>query len=122
MRFPWLKLPILLFGAAGLVLLLVQLDALAAGFEQAPLHTGLIAVGWAVAAAMGLLAIARPPLQPWHAAVALAGFAVVAIRTQLWRAIPSFGDAPIEGQLGMIALLGGLVASVLAVARPESEG
>jgi hypothetical protein len=114
-----LKVLILLFGAAGLALVLEEPDALQAGFEHAPLHTALIVLGWALPAAMGLLALVKPPLQSWHAAASLAGFAVVAIRTRIWEAIPDVADAPLEGQLGLLALVGGLVASVIAVARPE---
>jgi hypothetical protein len=113
------KVPILVLGAAGLTLTLVELDALRASFDQAPLHTILVLAGWALPAAMGLLAIVRPPLRPWQASASLAGFAVVAIRTRIWSALPSFPDASLEGQLQVVALLGGLVASLIAVVRPE---
>ncbi len=114
-----LKVSILLFGATGLALVLKDLDALQAGFEQAPLHSGLIVLGWALPAVIAIVALVRPPLRSWQAAASLAGFAVVAIRSRIWKAIPDVADAPLEGQLGLLALAGGLVASVIAVARPE---
>ena len=114
-----LKFLILLFGATGLAMVLADTGALQAGFEHAPLHSGLIVLGWAAPVAMGVLAIVRPPLQAWQASAALAGFAVVAIRIRIWKALPSFGDAPIEGQIGLVVLICGLVTSGLAVAKPE---
>lgn len=114
-----LKLPILVFGAAGLALTLVELDAVRASFAQAPLHTILVLAGWALPAALGFVAIVRPPLRPWQASASLAGFAVVAIRTKIWSALPSFGDASTGGQLQVVALLGGLAASLIAVVGPE---
>lgn len=114
-----LKVSILLIGAAGLVLVLKDPGALQAGFEQAPLHSGLIVLGWALPAVMGAIALIRPPLRSWQAAASLAGFAVVAIRTRIWQTISEVADAPLDGRLGLAALVLGLVASVLAVARPE---
>lgn len=118
-RLKLLKISILLFGAAGLALVLQDPGALSASFSLAPLHTALIVIGWALPAAMGILAIVRPPLQAWHAAASLAGFAVVAIRTRIWEGLPRLLDAPLDRQLGVVALALGLIASVLAVARPE---
>jgi hypothetical protein len=114
-----LKLSILLFGAVGLALVLEETDALAAGFEHAPLHTALILLGWAVPVAMGILTLVKPPLRSWHAAASLAGFAVVAIRTRIWEAIPDLADVPVEGIIAMVAMVGGVIVSALAVARPE---
>lgn len=114
-----LKISILLFGAAGLALTLLEGSAFAA-FDHAPLHAGLIVLGWAVPAVVGLLAIVRPPLRAWHAASALAGFVVVAIRLRVWKSISGLAETPLEGQLSLFALVGGLVASSLALARPES--
>ena len=115
-----LKVSILLLGAAGLALLAAELDLVRAGFAHAPLHTGLIVIGWAVPAAMGLWATVRPPQQAWQAAAALAGFAAVAIRMRIWEGIPRFADAPVTAQLGMVAVVAGVGVSIAAVVRPEA--
>jgi hypothetical protein len=114
-----LKVLILLFSASGLALMVTDIDALQLGFELAPLHTALIALGWATPVVMAVLALVRPPLQAWQAAASLAGFAVVAIRTRIWKTIPDFADAPVDSQLAVVALACGLITSVLAVAKPE---
>jgi hypothetical protein len=115
-----LKISILLFGVAGLALTLLE-GAVLAAFEHAPLHVGLIVLGWAAPIVAGLLSIVRPPLRAWHAASALAGFVVVAIRLRVWDAVFALSEASLEGQLSLLALAGGLVASSLALARPEGR-
>jgi hypothetical protein len=118
-RVKLLKIPILLFGAAGLALTFLE-GSVPAAFEHAPLHVGLIVLGWAAPMVAGLLSIVRPPLRAWHAAAALAGFVVVAIRLRVWKVASDLAETPLEGQLSLFALAGGLVTSSLALARPES--
>ncbi|MGE0871553.1 MAG: hypothetical protein AB7P03_23540 [Kofleriaceae bacterium] len=111
------KLLILVFGALGLGLVLS--DNIAAAFEHDKANTLFIVGGFAITALMGLLGMIKPPMQGWQATAALAGFAVVAIRTRIWTLIPDVMDQRLRTQLMIVATVGGTIAAVLAVIKPD---
>jgi hypothetical protein len=77
--------------------------------------------GFVVAAAMGAMGLAKPPMQMWQAGVALAGFGAVFVRMEFWKIIKGIGDLPIGGKLLIVAVLGGVVTSIIALAKPEAK-
>jgi hypothetical protein len=77
--------------------------------------------GLVVATIMGGMAVVRPPLLPWHAAVAAIGFAAVLLRMRLWERLGKFMDTPLPGQLMVVAVGCGLIVSVVALARPAAN-
>ena len=68
--------------------------------------------------AMGALAMRRPPLQAWQAAVALVGFGAAGLHLSLWRAIQHLPANSALQLVGIVALLGGGVVSVAAIVKP----
>jgi hypothetical protein len=83
------------------------------------LHAVMLVASLLLATAIGVLGVARPPLQPWHAALALVGFAVAAVRTRVWRQLAGFGDAPALSKIAILLVLVGVLASAIAMLRPE---
>jgi len=112
-----LKLAILACGGALLGIYIS--DGLNFGDNTA--DTIIFLAAYALPALMGLLALLKPPAQAWHAAIALAGFGVAAVRGKVWDQLSGFGELSGKGKAGAIILLVGVVVSVLALAKPESK-
>ena len=114
-----LKVLILVFGALGLLGLLLNIDHLKSLFEHEPLEAIILLGGFGLPLLMGLMGIVRPPFQTWQAVVALVGFAVHAIRGRVWRTVPDFLHATTSYKLLLVAIIGGVIVSGLALAKPE---
>jgi hypothetical protein len=119
-----MKVLILVFGILGVISLFIPSD----GFTAfALLKLG--GIGWilpvlggfVVAAAMGGMGLAKPPMQMWQAGVALLGFGAVFVRFEMWKLFKGLGGAPLGFKLMIIAVLGGVVTSIIALAKPEAK-
>jgi hypothetical protein len=77
--------------------------------------------GFVVAAAMGGMGLAKPPMQVWQAGVALAGFGAVFVRMEFWKIFKGLGDSPIGVKLLIVAVIGGVITSIIALAKPEAK-
>jgi hypothetical protein len=117
-----LKLLVLGFAALGLGLIISDFDMFKALLTH-PFDNdggGLITIGgFAVPLVMGVLGMTRPPFMRWQGLASLAGFAAIAIKGKIWEALPKIMDYPIKGKIGLVAVLGGVIVSALATARPE---
>ena len=120
-----LKIGILAFGILGVVALFIpqhgfslfsMLKLLGASYLVPVLG------GFVVAAIMGILGMTKPPLLQWQAGVAAAGFAAVFVRMKFWEILKHFGSAvkEVPSLLLIIAVIGGLIVSIMALAKPES--
>jgi hypothetical protein len=76
-------------------------------------------LGFLVPLGVGIHGILRPPVARWQAGLAFAGFATLAVKGRLWTALAKLGDYPRRGQLVMLAVVAGVVISLLAVLVPE---
>lgn len=118
------KYLIVLFGLCGLVTLVIPDHGrlpIEAALEQ-PAEFAQFLAWFLVPVVMGLLGILKPPQQAWQGAVALAGFAFGFVRLELWRVIPHIPDGALKNVsalLWMVGIVGGIVASLLALAKPE---
>lgn len=112
-----LKILILLCGAASLVLLISS----GLNFSEAMLDTIIMLAAFGLPTVVALMAIAKPPAQAWHGALALAGFGVAAVRTKIWETLPEIGDATGKGKAVVILIVVGVVVSLLAMVKPESS-
>lgn len=117
-----LKLLVLGFAALGLGLIISDFDH----FKDLLTHPfdndggGLITIGgFLVPLVMGLLGMMRPPFMRWQGLASLAGFAAIAIKGEIWRALPKIMDYPTKGKIGLLAVVGGVIVSALATWRPE---
>jgi membrane-associated PAP2 superfamily phosphatase len=113
-----LKFGILAFGALGLISLLMEFEMLKLGLQHDLANMLMVIVGFAAPLAMGVMAMKKPLLM-WQAGVALAGFALVAIKFRLWETLPHIMDIPTSMKLSLIADVGGIVVSILALVKPE---
>lgn len=114
-----LKVLILVFGALGLLALLLHIDHLKSLFEHEPVEAIILLGGFGLPLLVGVMGIVRPPFQTWQAVVALVGFAVHAIRGRVWRTVPDFLHASTSYKMLLVAIIGGVIASGLALAKPE---
>jgi hypothetical protein len=116
-----LKLGVLAFGVLGLVSLLMEFEMLKMGLKHDAGSTIMVLAGFILPVVMGVLGLTKPPFLQWHAGVALAGFALVAVKFRIWQTIKLIGDAPMSFKLSLIACLGGIIVSAIALAKPEPK-
>lgn len=114
-----LKLGVLAFGALGVISLLMEFQMLKLGFKHDAANTIMVLVGFILPLVMGIMGVTKPPFLAWQAGVAAAGFALVFVKFRLWQTIKFIGDVPMSMKLSMIAVIGGLIVSILAIAKPE---
>jgi hypothetical protein len=118
-----IKLALVGCGVLGLMALIVPFRgiSLLADIAYAEPASALVAVAiFVLPGAMGAIGLARPPLRPWQAGVALAACVLGVVRLQVWDLalhLPSIG---LRGVLLLAAIVIGTVASVAALLRPEA--
>ena len=119
-----MKVLILVFGILGVISLFIPTEGFTMfAFLKLAGMGYLVPVlgGFVLAAVMGGMGLAKPPMQQWQAGAAAAGFALVFVRLKFWQMLKGIGDAPLSGKLLIVAVLGGLICSVIALAKPESK-
>lgn len=119
-----MKVLILVFGILGVISLFIPTEGFTMfAFLKLAGMGYLVPVlgGFVLAAVMGGMGLAKPPMQQWQAGAAAAGFAMVFVRLKFWQMLKGIGDAPLSGKLLIVAVLGGLIVSILALAKPESK-
>ena len=121
-----MKVLILVFGILGVISLFIPMgDGIPSMFslfmELDKVQIILMLAAFGLPAAMGAMGLAKPPFQMWQAVVALAGFALAAVKTKIWEGLPHIMDQPLPGKLMLIATLGGIIVSAIALAKPEGK-
>jgi hypothetical protein len=121
-----MKKLILAFGVLGVVAMFIPMGggmpsmfSMLKAFAMGQLVIMLVA--FALPAAMGAMAMSKPPLQKWQAGVALAGFGLAAWKLQIWTWLSHIGEAvkSIPTLLFMVAVIGGVIASIMALVKSE---
>lgn len=123
-----LKFGVLLFGILGVVsvfLPMISMGEMSASLwdakSGAPLNVYGTLAGFALAAVMGVLGATKPPFTKMHAILATVGFvlpAVLATDMKPHKLFDGFSGA-IGAKLLVISVLGGLVVSLISVAKSE---
>lgn len=90
-------------------------------FAENPADTVIFLIAYGLPVLMGLWGTFKPPAQAWQGAVALSGFGVVAIRGQIWRQIGAIGEQSTKGKVAVALVIVGLIASSLAMLKPEDQ-
>jgi hypothetical protein len=119
-----MKVLILVFGILGVISLFIPTEGFTMfAFLKLAGMGYLVPVlgGFVLAAVMGGMGLAKPPMQQWQAGAAAAGFAMVFVRLKFWQMLKGIGDAPLSGKLLIVAVLGGLIVSIIALAKPEAK-
>ncbi|HSR97100.1 MAG TPA: hypothetical protein VLM79_08630 [Kofleriaceae bacterium] len=117
-----LKLALIVCGVLGLAALLVPFSGrslLVELFTTDRMSAIVYAAIFVLPAAMGAMALSRPPMQAWQSGVALAGCVLGVVRLHVWELalhLPSYGA---RGALLVAALVIGTVAAVTMLVRPE---
>lgn len=119
-----LKLLILVFGVLGLASLFLPMGegapsmfSLLMAVDKLELVMMLAAFG--IPTAVAALGAAKPPAPSWHAIAALAGFALAAVKVRIWQTAPHIMDAPTSMKLLLVAVIGGVLVSLVGVVKPE---
>lgn len=120
-----LKVMILAFGILGIVSMFIPTQGFTLFSLFKLLGTGQLVImllAFGLPAAMGGLALSKPPIQKWQAGVALAGFALASYKLEVWKIFKDFGGLfkVVPMLLIVVAAIGGLVVSILALAKPET--
>ncbi len=120
-----LKVLILVFGVIGLISMFLPVGegapsmfSLFMAVDKFQLILMLAAFG--VPTAVAAAGLAKPPAQAWHGIAAAAGFALGAVKTRIWETAPHIMDVPLSLKLMIIAVVGGLIVSILAIVKPEA--
>lgn len=117
-----LALPILVFALLGIASMFVpgphgSLVRLYAEFDTPRLT--LLLLGFAMAAVASGLAMRR--VRPWHGYVALGGFALAFVKARAWDVLGHFSDTAVPLKLHAIALIGGVIFTLLATVVGDSD-
>ena len=120
------KVFVLLFGIIGLVALFLPLgDGMPSLFkitmEVDKVQLILMLAAFGLPALMGAMGLAKPPFLPWQAAVSLAGFALAAVKMRIWDMLGQFGSTALSGKLMIVAIIGGLIFSILALVKRDDR-
>ncbi len=122
-----LKLGVLACAALGLIILLSEFEMfkflLTHPFEGGAM--GLLVIGGLVLAlVMGIMGVTKPPFKQIQAILALVGFGLAAFKMEIWQALIHIGETvkDVKGLLLLVAIVGGVVVSALAAAKPEAKG
>ena len=113
-----LKFGVLAFGVLGLIGLFMS--DIIAGLKHDAANSIMVILGFALPAAMGGMGL-KAPFKRWQGAVALAGFALVAIKLRAWEMIKFISLMPMGLKLAIISCLVGAVVAAITVAVPEES-
>jgi len=115
-----LALPILVFALLGIASMFVpgphgSLFRLYAEFDSVRLT--LLLLSFAAAGIAAGLALRK--VRGWHGYLALGGFALAMVKARVWTVLQHFSDSQIPLKLQAIAIVGGVIFTLLATAIGE---
>lgn len=111
-----------LFGAIGLVsLFLPIMEGFPSLFAADKAQFGIMAVAYGIPLVAGAMALAKPPAQSWQAIAALVGFGLAAFKSHVWETLPHIMDLPTAMKLMVVAAVGGLIAAIVGLVKPEAR-
>lgn len=110
-----------LFGAIGLVsLFLPIMEGAPSLFSLDKGQFGIMALAYGLPVVAGVAALSKPPAQAWQAIAALAGFGLAAFKMHIWESLPHIMDIPMSMKLMVVAAVGGLIAAIVGLVKPEA--
>jgi hypothetical protein len=113
------KRVLVLCGVVGILALLVPVDGRSL-LEPDRLAAFVHLAIFALPAAMGAIALARPPMQAWQSGVALAACVLGLARFHVWELALHLPSAGARGTLLFAAMVIATVASAATLVRPET--
>ena len=117
-----LALPIIAFSVLGLASLFIPMGgnsmfSVFLEFDKFRLILMVAAFAAPIVAAVMAMRATRP--ESWHGYLALAGYAVAFVKTELWSLISNITKLPTAMLLMTLAILGGVLCTLVAVATEE---
>jgi hypothetical protein len=121
-----LKVLILVFGILGIVSMFIPTHGFTLFSLFKLVGTGQLAlmlIAFALPAAMGGMAMSKPPLQKWQSGVALAGFALACVKLEVWKIFKDFGGLfkVLPMLLIVVAAIGGVIVAALSLAKGDAQ-
>lgn len=120
-----LAFPILAFSILGLIDLFIPSPGgsmFSVFLEHDVFRLVLMFVAFGLPAVASLIALRKPAKLPeWLGMAALGGFAIATVKSQIWLMIQNLSDLTLAMQLLVVAILGGVVSSILAVAQDNDR-
>jgi hypothetical protein len=119
-----LKMLMLVFGILGIVSMFIPTHGMTLFSLFKLLGTGQLVImlaAFALPAAMGGMAVSKPPLQRWQSIVALLGSALACWKLEIWKTLAHIGELfkALPMLLIVVAAVGGLVVAILSLAKAE---
>ena len=119
-----LAFPIIAFSVLGLISLFVPIangSMFKVFFEFDKFRLLLMVAAFAVPAFAAVMALRATRPESWHGIACLAGFAVATVKMELWSLVSNITNLPIAMLLLTVAILGGVLCSLIGVAsEPKS--
>ena len=121
-----IKLAILIFAIAGVSTAIVPYEGAVAFPNMLKNPTNLLhwAAIFVLPLIMAAILLSRRPAPMWPAVIALAGFSYGFVRGHLWEVIPRIPDGGLKTMtqlITVVAIVGGMIASVIAVVKPDAR-
>ncbi|CAN5897930.1 hypothetical protein BH11MYX2_BH11MYX2_06300 [soil metagenome] len=120
-----IKVLIVVFALCGLVTLFIPTEGhipFTGLLQHAPKQLLLFLAYFVPGLIVGAVAIGTRPAPTWPAVVALAGFAFGFVHLHMWNVFSNLGmlsHMPIQLLLIYVGIIGGVVASIIAVVKPD---
>lgn len=114
-----LGLPIIAFSLLGLISLFVPMSGhsmFSVFSEFDKFRLVLMLAAFAVPPVMAVAAMRATRTEPWHGYVALLGFALATVKSEVWVMISHITQAPAAMVMLTVAICGGVLCTLLAVA------
>ncbi len=114
-----LAFPIIAFSILGLISLFVPItngSMFQVFLEFDKFRLVMMIAAFAIPAAAAVMALRAVRTESWHGIAALAGFAVATVKMELWSLVSNITKLPLAMLLLTIAILGGVLCSLIAVA------
>jgi hypothetical protein len=117
------KLALVVCGAIGLVVLIAPFSGRSLVAEYFAVDRVAAIVDTAIfvlSAAMGAIALARPPMRPWQSGVALASCVLGVVRFHVWELALHLPGVGLRGALLLVAIVIGTIGAIASLLRPEA--
>lgn len=116
-----LAVPIFVFSIAGLVALFLPMErgSMASRFiEFDQFQLVLMVLAFLAPAVVAVLSLRRP-VASWMPYVALGGYAVATVKSEVWSLASKLPSSPLPFTVLFVAIVSGVVVTILAVAKQE---
>jgi hypothetical protein len=116
-----LAVPIFVFSIAGLVSLFLPAERgsmFSVWLEFDQFRLVLMLLAFAAPAVVAVLSLTRR-IESWMPYVALGGFAVATVKSEVWSLVSKLGGSPLSFKILFVSIVCGVIVTVIAFAKQE---